>query len=100
MYIVTQKMVPTTDGTAFDGSPISTATLHVPAVSLEAYKATAPWSGFGTIVALTNEETAIKGFESTQQKADGLPDGKYMMNGKFVIVKKGKKYDAAGCIVQ
>ena len=30
----------------------SSATLHVPAASVEAYKATEPWSGFGSIVAL------------------------------------------------
>ena len=92
--------VPATGDYAFSGSSISSATLHVPAASVETYKVTEPWSGFGTIVALTNEETAIKGIESTQQKADGLSDGKYMMNGKLVIVKKGKKYDVAGCSTQ
>ena len=44
------KNVPTTDPSAFTSSPISSATLHVPAASLEQYKATAPWSGFGSIV--------------------------------------------------
>ena len=33
-------------------SSIASATLHVPAGSVEAYKTTAPWSGFGTIVAI------------------------------------------------
>ena len=37
---------------AFDGCDLYYATLHVPANSLEAYKSTAPWSDFGTIVAL------------------------------------------------
>jgi len=36
----------------FIDTPISSATLHVPAESLDAYKATSPWSEFGTIVAL------------------------------------------------
>ena len=40
----------------FSSSPIENATLHVSANAIEAYKATAPWSGFGTIVALTDEE--------------------------------------------
>ena len=44
--------VPTTSSYAFNNSPISSATLHVPAGSVEAYKTTAPWSGFGTIVAI------------------------------------------------
>ena len=43
--------VPTTDEYAFNNSPIASATLHVPAGSVEAYKTTEPWSGFGTIVA-------------------------------------------------
>ena len=42
--------VPTTDSSAFNNSPIASATLHVPAGSVEAYKTTEPWSGFGTIV--------------------------------------------------
>ena len=89
------ESIPIVHGTAFRGSSISSATLHVPAASLEAYKTTAPWSYFGTIVAI-DDPTGIKTLEGTQQNADKLPDGKYMMNGKLVIVKKGKKYDAAG----
>ncbi|MCQ2253941.1 MAG: leucine-rich repeat protein [Bacteroidaceae bacterium] len=38
-------------GTFFDAF-IENATLHVPASALEAYKSTAPWSDFGTIVAI------------------------------------------------
>ncbi len=40
--------VPSTDSHAFDSSPIASATLHLPAVSLEAYSTTEPWSNFGT----------------------------------------------------
>ena len=47
--------VPTTSNNAFNVSPISTATLHVPAASISAYKATEPWSGFGTIKAIVDE---------------------------------------------
>jgi Flp pilus assembly protein protease CpaA len=72
------------------------ATLHVPAASVEAYKETYPWSGFGSIVALTDEETAVKGVKSTQQNVDGLPDCKYVKNGKLFIIKAGKKYNAVG----
>ena len=46
------ETVPTTASDAFDYSPLSSATLHVPAASIEAYKAAEPWSKFGTIVAL------------------------------------------------
>jgi hypothetical protein len=41
---------------AFDKTPINTATLHVPAASIDAYKTTEPWSGFYVIVELTDEE--------------------------------------------
>ena len=45
------ESVPATESDAFDGSYIDYATLHVPAASVEQYKATAPWSNFGAIVA-------------------------------------------------
>jgi hypothetical protein len=35
---------------AFDGSNIENATLHVPMASIKAYKSTAPWSDFKTVV--------------------------------------------------
>ena len=40
---------------AFRNVPIASATLHVPAGSVEKYKTTSPWSGFGNIVALPEE---------------------------------------------
>ena len=47
--------VPTTEADAFKSASISSATLHVPAASLSSYQTTEPWSGFGTIVALSNQ---------------------------------------------
>ena len=38
---------------AFDASSVANATLHVPAASIDSYKATEPWRSFGRIVALT-----------------------------------------------
>ena len=35
-----------------NSSPTASATLHVPAGSVDAYKAKSPWSGFGTIEAI------------------------------------------------
>ena len=58
--------VPSTNVWIFDGTYIENATLHVPASAIEAYKTTAPWSGFGTIKAI--EETV--GIESV--KARGI----------------------------
>ena len=50
------------DTNPFYNSPISSATLHVPAGSLQAYRTTSPWSGFGTIVGL-DEEESVKNIE-------------------------------------
>ena len=47
------ERVPTTEGYAFSDSPISSATLHVPAASIDTYKKYSPWKDFGTIVALS-----------------------------------------------
>lgn len=60
VYCYTEN-VPETASNTFSYSPISSATLHVPAASLEAYRTTAPWSAFGTIVPIDgfviNDET-------------------------------------------
>ncbi len=42
--------VPQTNSSTFKDTPIENMTLHVPAGSLEAYKAAERWSGFGTIL--------------------------------------------------
>ena len=54
VYCYAEK-VPNTSSSAFSNVPTSSATLHVPATSVEAYKATAPWSGFGTIVGMVEK---------------------------------------------
>lgn len=46
------ETVPNTNSDAFEGSYIEYATLHVPAASVDSYRTTSPWSGFGTIKAL------------------------------------------------
>ena len=46
------KDVPTISEYAFDTKQIDSYILHVPASSVNLYKATAPWSGFGTIMAI------------------------------------------------
>ena len=56
--------VPSTNVDIFSLSDIGKATLHVPASAIEAYKTTAPWSGFGTIKAI--EET--EGIESVEAR--------------------------------
>lgn len=47
--------VPSTDNTAFDGSYIEYATLHVPEEAIDSYKTTEPWSRFKTFVSVTDD---------------------------------------------
>ena len=42
--------VPRTNSSAFNEAPIALATLYVPDGTVDTYKATAPWSSFGTII--------------------------------------------------
>ena len=48
------EIVPNTDSNAFYNSNIASATLHVPAESMEQYKTTKPWSEFGEIISIDN----------------------------------------------
>ena len=48
------KNVPNTNTNAFIDSVIESATLHVPAELVDAYKAVAPWKNFKKVVALIN----------------------------------------------
>ena len=89
--------VPSTDSEAFQSSSIADATLHVPATSVESYRVTSPWSGFGKIVALTEEETGIdelKGENGTENSAvydlsgrrvQKAQKGIFIQNGKLMV---------------
>ena len=90
------EVLPITDNTAFDGTPIESATLHVPASVIDAYKASWPWRGFKEIVALTSD--GIEGvklsedgnsvyYDLTGRKVSHPQKGIYIKNGKKVIVK-------------
>ncbi len=69
--------VPETRSDAFDNSNATNATLHVPATAIESYRATAPWSDFGTIVAIEgSEEDGDEPSITTGEAIDlGLPSG-------------------------
>ncbi len=49
--------VPTTETNAFFLSPIASAKLHVPVASKEAYRTTEPWSEFGRIMGLDEDDS-------------------------------------------
>lgn len=91
--------VPKTESSAFGYTPIGKATLHVPAASVDAYKAAEPWSGFGNIVVLTEEETTVHALEMKKSSdkyytLDGrsisghpIQKGVYIINGTKVVIK-------------
>lgn len=86
--------VPNTSSVAFYNTNVSNATLYVPRASIDAYKTTSPWSGFGTIKAIED----ITGVKNVSAEGNGTADGKYLKDGKLVIIKDGKEYDAAGAV--
>ena len=92
--------VPDTPTNTFYASDISKATLHVPAASIDAYKAADPWMYFGTIVALTDSDpkpTAIHEIRAGAGKATYYDlNGRRLsaprkdiniINGKTVIIR-------------
>ena len=86
--------VPETGNNVFKETPISSATLHVPAASVEAYRTTAPWSGFGTIVALTDQDDAIervKAESATEMYLFDLDGRKVSNPRKGIYIKDGNK---------
>ena len=86
--------VPSTQSNAFNGSYPKYATLHVPVASIDSYKATAPWSSFGKIVALAEDETGIdelKGEKGTENSALYDLSGRRVQKGqKGVFIQNGK----------
>ena len=78
--------VPSTESDAFDGSYPEYITLHVPAASIDSYKASYPWSSFGKIVALTPEETGIDELKGENGK---VKTALYDLSGRRV--QKGQK---------
>ena len=89
------KNLPDTDIGAFGGSSVANATLHVPTSSIENYTETEPWSNFGKIVALTEEETGIEELRGENEKQEtNVYDlsGRRMQNAKKgIYIQKGKK---------
>ena len=93
------ETVPSTSSDVFGSSNIGNATLHVPAASVELYKAASPWKEFGKIVALTDEETGIDKlkpgngtaepvfFDLNGRRVQKAQKGLYIQNGRKVLVK-------------
>ena len=60
--------IPVAAPDAFENSDLSGVTLHVADELVASYKATAPWSGFGKIVGLTNTGITTQFGESPNQR--------------------------------
>ena len=98
VYCYAEK-VPSTYSDAFRSSNYSYVTLHVPAGSIEKYKAQTPWSNCGKIVALTDEETGIEElksengnvktaiFDLSGRRVQKAQKGIFIQNEKKVIIK-------------
>ena len=71
--------VPVAWDDTFKDTPISSATLHVPAGSIDLYKTTSPWKDFGNIVALPNPVTFTEG----QMATIVLPTAPEASRGKY-----------------
>ena len=61
----------------FSDTPIYKATLYVPEASLNSYKTTSPWSGFGTILAIKSS-----GIETNTVGTSATVDAIYNLEGK------------------
>ena len=66
------QTVPNTDDAAFDGTPIESATLHVPIGCLDAYKAVAPWKNFKSILEIEDAKVKLSKTKATIEKGKTL----------------------------
>jgi len=76
------KNIPTLGSNVFKDSYYKYATLHVPSSSVKAYRSTAPWSEFGNIVALTEEETGIEALRNYENEKMRNDEDVYDLSGR------------------
>ena len=73
---------PATETDAFYETPIENATLHVPANLIDKYRYTAPWSGFGKIVALTDNDPKPTSVRTPKADETVSPVATYSIDGR------------------
>ena len=79
------------------------ATFNPSGVAIPSNKAYLKVVGTGARLTITFDDedpTAINAVDATEIETDGLKDGKYLEDGKIVIVKNGVKYSANGQILK
>lgn len=72
------EQVPSTYSNAFEDTSLKYCKLHVPAASVDAYKAVAPWRNFKEVVALTEQELSVDGI-TCESKSE---EARYTMGGQ------------------
>ena len=75
---------PTVERNAFENSYIDYVTLHVPAASINNYKAHETWGRFKAVVPITDEELAIEGVTAENAKKAVI----YNLNGQRISSPK------------
>ena len=78
------EYIPTTHAEAFIETPIENATLHVPAALVETYKNSSPWSGFGKIVALTDDDPKPTDVQTLPKEENTTPSAIYALDGRLI----------------
>jgi hypothetical protein len=87
--------VPELESDVFSNTPITEATLYVPAQSLDDYKAADQWKDFGRILPLEEAPSAV---ENTRLPiANGA---KLLRDGQLLILKDNKVYTLMGQEIQ
>jgi hypothetical protein len=76
--------VPSTNSDTFESTPCNSATLHVLASSADAYKNTYPWSQFGTIIALADDDPSPTGMNSLKVDDNISPEVTYSLDGQHL----------------
>ena len=94
LYCYAMK-IPEVEQDVFDYRNIDSSTLHVPAALVDAYKQTAPWNGFGRIVAISDDDPMPAGIKENlivkKNEFHDLNGRKVTPNRKGVYINKGKK---------
>lgn len=76
------ETIPSTDVETFINTPIENATLHVPASSIEVYKQMVPWSEFGRIVTLTDNDPKPSSVAHLTVEDNNVPLKSYSIDGR------------------
>ena len=82
IYCFGNQMPQTEDKNVFNNVNLSELVLHVPDCSIEDYRSSYPWSQFGNIIALTDED--IDGIESIQNSKSKVQDDMYNLAGQRI----------------